>query len=345
MAQELTLPKTTSPLTIEVTAPAEIQRASKAARKLSSDLGFSPAECEEIALVVTELASNLIKHGRGGIIRLSSIEEDSRVGIQIDSDDNGPGIADVERALTDGFSTTGSLGTGLGTVNRLVDQLEFSAHPHRAGLHVFCQRWRRPSIKTFAVRQLEFGATTRSCRMLPDNGDAIILRQWEGHALTGVIDGLGHGQLAKKAAQTARQYIEQHFDQPLMSLFRGVGRTCRATRGVVMALVRFDLVRQKLAVANVGNVEVRLTGGERPSFIIRRGIIGLNAPDPVVTEHSWTPSSIMAVHSDGLQTHWHWEDFRDLMREDPGVIALQMLRKLGKLEDDATVVVVKSAKA
>lgn len=345
MAEKLTMPKVTAPLVVEVTAAAEVHRASDCARDFSSGLGFSSAESEEIALVVTELASNLIKHARGGRITVKSIKEETRIGIQIESEDNGPGIPDVERALTDGYSTTGSLGTGLGTVNRLVDELEFRAHPHPPGLHVICQRWLRPSTKRFKVRELEFGAATRSCRMLPDNGDAIILRQWDGHALTGVIDGLGHGQFAKKAAQTARQYIEQHFDQPLAALFRGVGRTCRATRGVVMALVRFNLDEQKLAVASVGNVEVRLIGNEHPNIVVRRGILGLNAPAPVITEHSWTPSSALVVHSDGLQPHWRWDDFRDAIREDPGVIALQMLRKFGRMEDDATVVVAKSAKS
>lgn len=343
MAEKLTVPKPTSPLTVEVTAAVEVHRARDLAKNFSSGLGFSPAECEEIALVVCELASNLIKHARGGRISLNSIEAERGVGIQIESEDNGPGICDVERALTDGYSTTDSLGTGLGTVNRLMDELEFRAHPHREGLHVICQRWRRPSINRFKVRELEFGAATRSYRMLPENGDAIILRQWDGHALTGVIDGLGHGPFAKKAAQAARQYIEQHFDQPLMSLFRGVDRTCRATRGVVMALARFDLDQQKLAIASVGNVEVRLMGSNRSSVIVRRGILGLNAPAPVIAEHPWTSSSILVVHSDGLQAHWQWEGFRDLMREDPGVIALQILRKLGRMDDDATVVVAKSA--
>lgn len=308
-------------------------------------IGFAPVECEEIGLAVTELASNLTKHAGGGEIRLLAIEADSRVGIQIESEDNGPGISDVERAVTDGYSTAGSLGAGLGTVNRLMDELEFRARPHSAGLHVVCQRWLRSRVKNFPVRWLEFGAATRACRMLPENGDAIILRQWEGHALTGVIDGLGHGQFAKKASQAARQYIEQHFDQPLTSLFRGVGRTCRATRGVVMALARFDFARQTLAVASIGNVEVRLIGGtERPGFVVRRGVLGLNAPDPVVTEHPWTSTSILIVHSDGLRAHWQGDEFQNLAREAPGIIALQLLRKFGKTEDDATVVVAKGAK-
>ena len=76
-------------------------------------------------------------------MRLSSIQTDGRMGIQIASEDEGPGIVDVEQALTDGYSTSDSLGLGLGTVNRLMDDLEISSGP-AGGLCIVCQRWLRP---------------------------------------------------------------------------------------------------------------------------------------------------------------------------------------------------------
>jgi serine/threonine protein phosphatase PrpC len=162
-------------------------------------------------------------------------------------------------------------------------------------------------------------------------------------ALAGVIDGLGHGQFAQRAAQTARQYVEHHFDQPLEAIFRGVGRACRATRGVVMALARIDSARQTFAVATIGNIEVRVIGSPtRINLIIRRGVIGLNAPSPLIVEHPWTNTTILIMHSDGLRTHWDWSDFAGLAPEPAGVIAQRLLRALGKTDDDATVLVVRS---
>jgi serine/threonine protein phosphatase PrpC len=249
----------------------------------------------------------------------------------------------VERAVTDGYSTAGGLGIGLGTVNRLMDDLEFFSNS-QAGLRVVCQRWLRPRPSAFGAARLAFGAATRPCRLGPENGDAFIIRQWESYALAGVIDGLGHGQFAQRAAQTARQYIEQHFDQPLPALFRGAERACRATRGVVLALARFDLARRNVQVASVGNVEVRLLGGPtRLNLLARRGIIGLNAPSPAPTEHPWASSSLLVMHSDGLHTHWEWEQFRGAAQDSPTVLAHQLLRALGKMEDDATVIVVSNA--
>src|SRR5262249_25500480 len=141
-------------------------------------------------------------------------------------------------------------------------------------------------------------------------------------------------------SNAARQYLEQHFDQPLDSLFRGVGRACRATRGVVMALAHFDFAARNLTVASIGNVEMRLVGGSaRFNPVIRRGIVGLNAPDPVCTEHPWTSTSLLIMHSDGLGTQWDWSEFSDVSTGSASAIAQRLLKTISKADDDATVVV------
>lgn len=341
MGQEHEVKGPLGPVTVGVTHPVDVRKAQDAARKFAKAIGFPPVECEEIALVSTELASNLIKHAGGGAMKFHLLESGDRTGIQIESEDNGPGIADVELAVTDGYSTAGSLGTGLGTVNRLMDDLDFSSRS-RAGLRILCERWKRPSQK-LDVKWLEIGAATRAYHSLPENGDTLFSKQWNGNALVGVIDGLGHGQFAQKASQTARQYLERHFDQSLDNLFRGVNRACRATRGVVMTLGRFDLARQTVALASIGNVETRLLGGARLKLSIRRGVLGLNAPNAVVCENNWTATSILIIHSDGLRTQWQWDEFKEIAAEPPAVIARGLLNKLGKQEDDATVLVVKNA--
>jgi len=333
-----------APQAIGVEQPVDTRRANESARNFAKKIGFTTTESEQIALVVTELATNLVKHAGGGAIKLSMVQSGEHKGIHIESEDSGPGIPDVEAALTDGFSTVGSLGAGLGAVNRLMDKLDFQPRS-KEGLRIICERWLRPKPAGVTIHWLEFGAATRAYRMLPQNGDAIILKEWNGNALTGVIDGLGHGNFAQKAAHTARQYVEQHFDQPLPSIFLGVGRACRATRGVVMSLGRFDLGKRTVSLASVGNVETRLIGGARMHMIVRRGILGLSAPNAVVTEHEWTNDSLLVIHSDGLRAHWNWDEFQDVAREHPSAIARAMLNKLGKLEDDATVVVVKNAKS
>jgi Stage II sporulation protein E (SpoIIE) len=263
-----------------------------------------------------------------------------RSGICIESQDSGPGIKDIEQALTDGYSTAGSLGIGLGAVNRLMDELELRSAPER-GAHLVCHRWLRPDFGPTPEPWLEFGAATRALRNQRENGDAFLIRQWAGNALIAVIDGLGHGPLAQRAALTARGYVEQHFDRPLADLFRGAGRACHATRGVVMAVARFDVeARQNLTVASTGNISVRVfSGANSTAMLARRGIVGVTALSPQMTVCPWTPSSVLIMHSDGLHSRWSWQDFPDLAQQPADRIARFLLSTLGKQEDDATVLV------
>jgi len=331
------------PVDIGVMWPGDVSRAAEVGKNLAAAFGFPAVHSEEIALVITELAANLMRHASGGIIRVMRAADGDRQGIEIQSLDNGPGISDIEKAMTDGYSTAGGLGLGLGTVNRLMDEFEIHPGTH-GGAHIVCRRWQRSRPSLSGYRGIAFGAATRSYRHLPENGDTFLFKQWNGNALVGVIDGLGHGPFAQRASQVARLYIDQHYDQPLTALFRGAGRACLATRGVVMALAGFDLANQKLTVASVGNVEVRLVGSPQHfNLIVRRGIVGLNAPDPVPAEHPWTAETLLIIHSDGVPARWNWNELAEFQSAPPAVIASQLLARFGKIDDDATVIVARSA--
>jgi hypothetical protein len=177
-----------------------------------------------------------------------------------------------------------------------------------------------------------------------------------------VIDGLGHGPFAHQAAQSARHFVESHDDRPLEELFRGVARVCRATRGVVMALARFEVggpraaggvaesasaggeppVAIRLSFASIGNVEARVLHPPEPiNLTIQRGVLGGVAPTPRRTDHAWDRRSVLVLHSDGLTTHWRWDDFPDLAAQPAAVVAHRLLLALARDDDDATVVVIK----
>jgi anti-sigma regulatory factor (Ser/Thr protein kinase)/serine/threonine protein phosphatase PrpC len=313
---------------------------------MAEAIGFSEVGREEIALVVSELGSNLVEHAGGGTLMLRPIGDEERDGLEIESVDNGPGIRDVERAITDGYTTGDSLGYGLGTVNRLTDEFEIDSRGEAGGgTHIVCQRWlRRRPIQASQLCPLDFGAATRAHPGLRVNGDAFVIRRWDETALVAVIDGLGHGQYAHRASSKARDYVERHADQELTRMFRGVGRACRATRGVVMAVARFNWGGETLTFGTVGDVAARVFGSREPiHFRIRRGILGGQAPNPVVTHHPWDPANILVLHSDGLTSRWRWTDFPSLSGESATVGARKLLHTLAKDNDDATVVVVKGA--
>jgi anti-sigma regulatory factor (Ser/Thr protein kinase) len=332
---------------IEISQAVDISRARQAARALAIRVGFDEKAREEVAIAVSELAANLLKHARQGRLTLTLLQEAARAGIQIESMDVGPGIADVERAMADGFSTAGSLGCGLGAVNRMMDEFEIAAPcPEGGGTRILCRRWVRASAPNLRSCPLDLGAATRACPGKEVNGDAFVIEPWNESVLVGVIDGVGHGPLAHQAAQAARKYVEDHAQQPLKVIFRGAGHACRATQGVAMALAGIEWAEGKLTFASVGNVEARLFGTpERVNFVVRRGVIGLNAPDPVVTDHPWQATSLLVLHSDGMHSRWRWEDFSHLQEAAATVLAQQMLERLARDNDDATVVVVKGERS
>ena len=329
--------------TVQVVHDSDVGATRRAARRLADAMGFEPTAAEEIVLAVSELATNLVKHGRGGTLTLSPASVNERTGISIEASDQGPGIANIDLVLADGFSTTGSLGDGLGAVNRLMDEFEVKSAP-RCGTRIVCRKWLRERPCRAGPCPLDIGAASRPHGMETVNGDAFVIKSWGESVLVGVIDGLGHGEHAHRAALAARDYVEAHFDLPLDQTFRGVDRACRGTRGVVMALARIDWAQGRIVSASVGNIEARVFPASKVNYVeIRRGVIGLNAPNPVVKENPWPVENVLILYSDGLRTHWTWKDFPDLPDKPASEIAQTLLRALAKDDDDATVVAVRSA--
>ena len=330
---------------ISVSQAGDVIVAKRTALEMSKEAGFDETSGQEIGLAASELATNLVKHAAGGTILISiGPDERGRGGIRLEAVDQGPGIRDVERAMADGFSTAGSLGCGLGAVNRFMDDFDISSSvvPPR-GTRVVAGRWVRTSPTPGFQSPLDVGSAARAHPGLDLNGDALVIKHSETVSLVAIIDGLGHGQFAHRASSTAAQYITNHFEQPLADIFRGVSRACRATRGVVMALARFDRQPPQLTFASVGNIEARILNSPQPIALrLRRGIIGLNAPNPLINTYDWTSQNILVMHTDGLSAHWKWNDFQALAEGRASDLAQAMLRKLAKDNDDAAVVVIKN---
>lgn len=308
------------------------------------NLGFDDSECEAIVLVVSELGTNIAKYAGIGDVIAREIATETRRGVEIEAVDSGPGIADAERAFDDGYSTSGSLGYGLGTVSRLMDDVSISS-VGEGGTRVVARRWLHARSLPAVRCSLDVGAASRPHpRMLGINGDAFVICRRESFMLVGVIDGLGHGQFAQRASQTARRHIEGHCESSLDDVFRGCGRACRPTRGVNMALARVDCEHNTLQLASIGNVEVKAHGlPQGMRYLVRRGIVGLNAPVVQVTEQPWSEDSVLLMASDGITMRWSWDDLPELRGMAATNMAAVILRKFARAEDDATVLVLRGA--
>ncbi len=331
--------------TIEITHASDVYIAREAVKNIALEIGFAHKPCGELELVVTELATNLVKHAQFGSLTIKSTSFDGCGGIQIETYDKGPGIQNVDQAMCDGYSSIGSFGYGLGTINRIVDEFVISSKSGENNTtYMLCKKWLPDETSGNKSCPLTFGIASRAHPQCSVNGDAFVVKKGNKAALVAVIDGLGHGQLAHLASQKARSYIENHFEQPLLKIFQGVDHTCQSTRGVVMALARFDWEQMLLSFASVGNIDARVFGSSEPTrFIFRRGIVGRKAPNPKVTQHRWEEKSMLILFSDGLKNHWTRDELAQFPRQPVSSVAHRLLRKYSRDNDDATVIVVGNA--
>jgi anti-sigma regulatory factor (Ser/Thr protein kinase) len=326
--------------TLQIRDKTDCAMAQTAARQAAERIGFPEVPAEEIALVAAELASNLMRHAGKGTFTLTPLGAGDYQGLQLESVDEGPGISDVGLAFADRYSTAGSLGYGLGTVNRLMDEVDVSSAPG-SGTRIVCRRWKARTTEHLSEPDWEVGAATRSRRHARANGDAVVMCKSGGKLLAGVIDGLGHGEPAMQAAMAARQYVKSHSGQPLASIFAGTSLACGATRGVVMALARFDSPL-KLSFATVGNIACRAwCGSEKMQFLVQRGILCRSDPKVVVHEIAWRPEWLLVMHSDGVRDQWHWQDLPAIQHDSAPAVARRILSSFATDEDDASVMAVR----
>ena len=126
--------------TLPVISEADIVAVRRRVRETASQLGFSLVEQTKFVTAASELARNTLIHGKGGEMELATLNG-PRSGIQLVFRDKGPGIADIDLALRDGFTTGSGLGLGLGGAKRLVNQFEVVSQSGE-GTKVTIVRWK-----------------------------------------------------------------------------------------------------------------------------------------------------------------------------------------------------------
>lgn len=112
------------------------------ARALAAELRFSVVDQTKLVTATSELARNAVVHGKGGAAVLEVVDQDGRLGVRLVFEDHGPGIADLAQAMTDGYTSGGGMGLGLGGAKRLVNEFEILSEPGR-GTRVTIIRWKQ----------------------------------------------------------------------------------------------------------------------------------------------------------------------------------------------------------
>ena len=127
---------------VVIRSDADIVTARQKGRAVAVRLGFTSTDLTLIATAISELARNIVLYAGRGEIRLRIVQNGDKQGVQVDAADSGPGISNIERAMQDGYSTSGSLGLGLPGVRRLMDEMMIQSEVGK-GTTVRARKWKR----------------------------------------------------------------------------------------------------------------------------------------------------------------------------------------------------------
>jgi len=305
-----------------------------AAMALASRLEFPAARADQVAVAVTEAASNLHKHASQGAMLLRVGRDGPSAGIEMVTIDAGPGLRDASAALRDGYSTSGTLGIGLGAIRRLADYCDLYSAPGR-GTVLVARFWPapRPAVVTYAglVRPIT-GET--------ECGDVFGAVERDG-TITGVLcDGLGHGPFAATAAMEAVTAILGEPQAEPAVLIERAHHRMRHTRGGALGVVQ--VAGPAVMFGGLGNIAaVILAGDGRKGMLSVPGIAGHQAGTIRQFEYTAPPGAAIILHSDGISNRWGRQPLPGLHTRDPLVIAAALLAEAGTRRDDAGVLVLK----
>jgi serine/threonine-protein kinase RsbT len=132
----------TDEIRVPIERDADIVAARQAGRALAVKAGFVGSDLTLIATAISEVARNIVSYAERGAVRLSLVDKPGARGVMVIAEDDGPGIADIEQAMRDGFSTGKSLGLGLPGARRLMDEFDIRSEVGK-GTTVTMRKWRK----------------------------------------------------------------------------------------------------------------------------------------------------------------------------------------------------------
>ncbi len=327
----------TDAIELEITESSQVGEALRKIVTLAHTQGFSEKQEDRLKLICTELATNLLKHtSRGGRLIAQGLTTANDVGIEIIAVDSGPGM-DTKECLTDGFSSTGTLGTGLGAIKRNSDSFNIYSQIG-SGATVTIRIWN--SRATVESDHKQAGLT------VPKQGELVSGDKWcivESGGLVNcmLVDGLGHGIEAAEAAALAVKRFKENVPKAPSMVLEAMHRSLRGSRGAVGAVAQIDVVNSKLHFCGLGNISALVADeNARHHVTSLNGTLGYEARRIQEFSHPWRANSVLLMHSDGLSSKT-FEDIYTIQNQPAPIIASWLYQTYTKGTDDSTIVVCK----
>jgi anti-sigma regulatory factor (Ser/Thr protein kinase) len=342
-----------------------------AASSFAREAGFSSQDVQAISTAVSELARNILKYAGSGEILLETLEESGRTCVQITASDRGPGIEDIDAALSDHFSSGGTLGLGLPGVRRLMDTFDIESSRGK-GTRVVVRKWRdvtqRPmrSILMDAAQRASQGRGSgrgsgsnpdvererdedsidcaffvRPCRGERLSGDVALVERRGDTLFIAIIDALGHGPDAHAIAEKAARSLKGAWTPDLEQTVRELHEALKSTDGAAAGLCMVNVAKHNVRYVGVGNTVIRTVGNGERTVFSTPGTLGHQMRTPREQHLSIEPGALLLLYTDGIKERFEMEDYPQLRYQDSRTIAREIVTRYGKDHDDASCVVLR----
>ncbi len=329
---------------LEVSDNSHVAAARRTATTLAQRHGMDESAAGRVALVATEIATNLLKHGKGGRIALDSYADSSGSGVELIAMDEGDGIANIAEAFGNGFSTAGTAGNGLGIMERQTDLLTLFSRPTMGTVLVARIAARTDNANGPGNKKTTLGAVVDPYPGETECGDGWAFAETAHGPTLLLADGSGHGAMAKTAAQTAVTIFRDNSEEPLPRIMELIHKGLFSTRGAAVGIARIDRSAKLVRYVGVGNiVGAVLLEGEVKRMVSHNGTTGMVAPRINEFTYPSTLNPTVVLHSDGLTAKWDLNAYPGVYTAHPSVIAGLLFRDFKRGKDDASVVAMRSA--
>ncbi len=358
-----TLGELTHSLCLTVSDPSHIADARRQVASLVRYGEFTTNDSGRIALIITELATNILKHAGQGNILVQAVSSSrdfiasdglvehnaDLIGLDILAIDKGPGMRDTQVCLTDGYSTAGSSGTGLGAIVRQSDDFHTYSVPGKGSvLHsrVLSSNAKPKASGSATIERLMVSIAGIN---VPYSGEDVSGDGWGCKATSKGIavilaDGIGHGYDAHVASKNAvNTFLESNSIGPAEYL-DDVHGALASGRGAAVSIATWDLQDSQLVFCGIGNVAGSISDHQQGRKMMTfNGTLGHNIGKFHDLKYPIADDGVFVMHSDGLTANWTLDRYPGLTELPPVVIAAVLYRDLSRHRDDACIVVARKA--
>lgn len=321
---------------LDIREGADVSGARQLVREVGNAVHLCTIATESMAIIISELATNQLRHAGGGRAAVRPVTRDGVVGIEIEMVDHGQGLADPKRAFAGVPRNGESLGIGLAGVQRLSLELDLDTRVGE-GTRILARRFGKPVRGRPSVTILGRPIATE-----PRAGDAACFWRTDDSLLVMLCDGVGHGVAAREASDLALATTHYHREATPDAVLTACNVALRGSRGAVVALVRMDERGHTVEAASMGNIEAGVCHlGRLEPILAQAGVVGASWAPPVrlPLRLGMPEGALLVLATDGTQGSLEACGGPGAHLLPPWELAQRILERRG--HDDAMVVVVK----